>query len=210
VWHHYHGPVDPSGKAVVALLDTGVDAAHPDLAGKLVPGASFVEGADPNVDSYGHGTWLAGIVAAETDNSLGIAGIGYEGVEIMPVTVLGSDGFGYYSDIVRGVVYAAAAAANVLIMAFSNPGYSAGLQAAIDYAWSKGAVLVAANGNDGSSAPTYPAGDRGVMRVSNTTPTDGLAPDSNYGSDTFLGAPGTEIVTTAPGDTYTSMTGTSA
>src|SRR5439155_17006762 len=92
----------------------------------------------------------------------------------------------------------------------SNPGYSASLQAAIDYAWSKGVVLVAATGNDASSVTSFPAGDRGVIGVSNTDQNDALNASSNYGADTFLGAPGTEILTTAAGGGYSSVTGTSA
>ena len=96
-------------------------------------------------------------------------------------------------------------------MSFSNPGYSASLQAAIDYAWSQDIVVVAATGNDGSlrRAP-IPAGDRGVIGVSNTDQTDALNASSNYGQDTFLAAPGTDILTTAAGGGYASITGTSA
>ncbi len=78
-------------------------------------------------------------------------------------------------------------------MSFSNPGYSASLQAAVDYAWSKNVVLVAATGNDSSSTPTFPAGDRGVVGVSSTDLTDGLSSSSNYGADTFLAAPGENV-----------------
>ncbi len=109
----------------------------------------------------------------------------------MPVTVLGADGTGQDSDIIEGVVYAAEHDADVILMAFSNPGYSEMLQAAIDYAWDEGAVLVAATGNDGSSSPQFPAGDRGVIGVSNTDQNDALAGSSNYGQAVFLGAPGT-------------------
>ena len=86
----------------------------------------------------------------------------------MPVTVLGADGTGQDSDIIAGVVWAADHGADVILMSFSNPGYSTALQAAIDYAWSKDVVLVAATGNGGSADPTYPAGDTGVVGVSST------------------------------------------
>ena len=99
---------------------------------------------------------MAGIVAAETDNGIGIAGVGYAGVTVMPVTVLGADGLGQDSDIIEGVVWAADHGADVILMAFSASGYSSALQAAIDYAWSQGVVLVAATGNDGSSTPHVP------------------------------------------------------
>ena len=161
---------------------------------------------DPN----GHGTWMAGIIAAATDNGTGIAGVGYAGVRVMPVTVLDADGLGQDSDIIEGVVWAVQHGADVINMSFSNPGYSASLQAAIDYAWAHDVVVVAATGNDGSSSVTFPAGDRGVVGVSATDPSDALAPSSNYGADTFLAAPGVDILTTAPGGGSTSITGTSA
>src|SRR4029077_19970283 len=127
-----------------------------------------------------------------------------------PVTVLDASGLGQDSDIIAGIVWATDHGADVINMSFSNPGYSAALQAAIDYAWAHGVVLVAATGNDGSSAASYPAGDRGVIGVSNTDQNDALNPSSNYGVDTFLGAPGTDILTTAVDGGTTSITGTSA
>ena len=153
---------------------------------------------------------MAGIVAAETDNGTGIAGVGYAGVRVMPVTVLGADGTGQDSDIIEGVVWAADHGADVILMAFSNPGYSASLQAAVDYAWSHGVVIVAATGNDGSSTPTYPAGDEGVVGVSATNASDNLAGFSNSGADTFIGAPGVNIPATQTGGGVTSIDGTSA
>ena len=153
---------------------------------------------------------MAGIIAARTDNGSGIAGIGFAGVKVMPVTVLDSDGLGQDSDIIAGVVWAVDHGADVINMSFSNPGYSASLQAAIDYAWAHNVVVVAATGNDGSSTVTFPAGDRGVIGVSNTDQDDALNASSNYGADTFLGAPGTDIVTIAAGGGTSSVTGTSA
>ena len=99
------------------------------------------------------------------------------------------NGQGQDSDIIQGVVWAVDHGADVINMSFSNPGYSAALQAAIDYAWAHNVVVVAATGNDGSSTSTFPAGDRGVIGVSNTDQTDALNASSNYGADTFLGAP---------------------
>ena len=83
---------------------------------------------------------MAGIIAADTNNGSGIAGVGYAGVKVMPVTVLDADGDGPDSDIIEGVVWAADHGADVILMSFSNPGYSPALQAAVDYAWSKGVV----------------------------------------------------------------------
>ena len=209
-WDQLHGSAAIAGTATVAILDTGVDGSHPDLDGVLLPGASVLDGSDGWTDPNGHGTWMAGIVAAETDNGLGVAGTAYAGVSILPVTVLGADGTGQDSDIIAGVVHAADAGADVILMAFSNPGYSAALQAAIDYAWASGAVLVAATGNDGSAGATFPAGDRGVIGVASTDAADELAASSNHGAAAFMAAPGVSIVTTGAGGGVATISGTSA
>ena len=184
--------------------------AIPDLTGQLVGGTSLVAGADATDDPNGHGTAMAGIIAAATDNGIGVAGIGFDGVRVMPVTVLDADGLGQDSDIIEGIVWAVDHGADVINLSFSNPGFSAALQAAVDYAWGRDVVVVAATGNDGSSAPTYPAGDRGVIGVSNTDRSDSLHATSNRGAATFLGAPGTSISTLRAGGGTTSVTGTSA
>jgi hypothetical protein len=217
-WDALHAQGLPTGSATVAILDTGVDANQPDLQGRLLPGQSFVDGSPANTDPHGHGTWMAGIVAAATDNGTGIAGIGGDGVRVLPITVLGADGTGLDSAVIAGIVAAVDGGADVILMAFSNPGYSPALQAAIDYAWADDGVLVAASGNDGVSTPTYPAGDRGVMGIASTDQADQLAADSNHGPQTFLAAPGVDILTTAAGadsdpqtdDEYRSVSGTSA
>ncbi len=210
-WDEVYGSVSPSGSATVAVLDTGVDAGHPDLASNVLPGTSMLDpGANGTTDPNGHGTEMAGIVAASTDNGEGMAGIGYAGVSVMPVTVLDAQGVGQDGDIVGGVIWAADHGADVILMAFSSPDFSPSLQEAIDYAWSKGAVLVGAAGNDGSSAAHFPAGDRGVVGVANTDESDALNASTNYGDAAFLAAPGTGIYTTGTGGGYTSITGTSA
>src|SRR4029450_1163754 len=134
---------------------------------------------------------------------------GYAGVHIMPVTVLDANGEGQDSDVIAGVIWAADHGADVILMAFSAPEFSQNLQDAIDYAWSKGAVVVAAVGNTASADPTFPAGDRGVMGVAATDPTDSLAYFSNAGQAVFIAAPGVEIQTTAIGDAYEIVSGTS-
>ena len=128
----------------------------------------------------------------------------------MPVTVLDENGLGSDSDVINGVVYATQHGANVILMAFSNPGYSTSLQKAVDYAWAHGVVLVAATGNDGTSTVNYPAGDRSVVGVSSTNLSDSLSSSSNYGADTFLAAPGEGVLSTQAGGGYGSISGTSA
>src|SRR5207244_6869713 len=102
-WDQVYGSVTPSGTSTIAILDTGVDASHPDLAGKVLSGYSAFAGSDPLTDPNGHGTWMAGIVAAATNNGTGVAGVAYAGVSIMPVQVLDSTGVGQDSDIINGV-----------------------------------------------------------------------------------------------------------
>jgi hypothetical protein len=209
-WDQVFGVITPTGSAKVALLDTGVDAFHPELAGKVVPGTSILDGSNGMTDPSGHGTWLAGIIAAQTDTTEGIAGVAYAGVQIMPVTVLNANGEGMDSDVIAGVIWAVDHGADVILMAFSNPGFSPNLQDAIDYAWSRGVVLVAAAGNDASSDPHFPAGDRGVMGVAATDPTDALAWFSNSGQAVFIAGPGTDIQTTDINGNYIVISGTSA
>ncbi|HVE46190.1 MAG TPA: S8 family serine peptidase, partial [Acidimicrobiales bacterium] len=208
-WDAARDTVAPAGSATIAVLDTGV-APVADLEGRLVPGYTAFPNTDPQVDANGHGTALATIAAAAADNSAGIAGVGYAaGVKVMPVRVLDDSGLGQDSDVIAGVVHAADNGADVILMGFSAPGFSQSLQDAVDYAWSKGAVLVAATGNAGSTEPTYPAGDAKVVGVSATDQNDGLWPSSNSGASAFLGAPGVEIGAVAPGGGTTSITGTS-
>jgi hypothetical protein len=209
-WDQVFGTITPTGSATVAVLDTGVDSSHDELAGKLITCASILDGSDCTSDPHGHGTWLAGIVAANTDNNNGIAGVGYNGVKIMPVTVLNADGIGQDSAIIAGVIWAVENGADVILMGFSNPGFSQNLQDAIDYAWENNVVLVASTGNDGISDPTFPAGDRGVIGVSATDISDNLVSFSNYGQDVFLAAPGLDIETTDTSNSFISISGTSS
>jgi len=212
-WPALYSTQTPTGSATLALLDTGVDGTHPDLAGRLIPGASFPggvpDGTDGLIDPSGHGTRLAGLIAAVADNGEGIAGVAYAGVKVMPVTVLDADGVGPDSAIVAGIVWAADHGADVILMGFSSPEPSAHLQDAIDYAWGKGAVLVAATGNDGLATPTWPAASRGVIGVSATDADDALADFSNRGAEVFLAAPGVALATTVGPDGYTAVSGTS-
>src|SRR5436853_620560 len=202
---------DASSNATVAVLDTGVDASQPDLQSIVVPGTDIVDGTgDGKTDPNGHGTEMAGIVAAATDNNEGIAGIGYSGVNVMPVTVLGADGTGLDSDVINGVVWATQHGADVILMSFSNPGYSPALQSAINWAWGQGVVLVAAVGNDGSSTLNFPAGDHGVVGVGSTGIGDIPSIFSNTGPDVFLAAPGENILATDASGGYSSVSGTSA
>lgn len=183
----------------IAVLDTGVDAGVGDLAGR-VTGATN----DPN----GHGTALASIAAAAVDGA-GIDGVA-PGAQILSIAVLDADGVGRDSDVVAGIVEAADAGADVILMGFSGPTFSQALQDAVDYAWAQGSVLVAAAGNDGSSALAYPAANAKVVGVAASDEGDGLWSGSNTGDHLSVAAPGVGIVAGAVGGGTRSVTGTSA
>lgn len=207
-WDLAYGVVSIGGTATIAVLDTGVDAGHPDLSGLMVGGQSFT-GGNPNSDPDGHGTGTAGIAAAAVNNGSGLAGVAYSGARISSVQVLQPGGIGYDTDVVAGVLWAADNGASVILMPFSSPDYSAALADALAYASNKGVVLVAATGNAGSSAPSYPAGMPNVIGVAATDQNDHLAANSNTGS-AAVGAPGVGMYTTSPGGGYSTMSGTSA
>src|SRR5579864_7980047 len=117
---------------------------------------------------------------------------------------MGADGSGLDSDVVSGVLWAADNGANVILMGFSSPEYSAALSDALAYAWSKGVVLVAATGNGGTSAVSYPSGMPNVIGVASTDQNDNVDPSSNTGS-AAVAAPGVGIYTTLPGGGYGSV-----
>jgi subtilisin family serine protease len=207
-WAPAYSGIPIAGSATIAILDTGIDATHPDLAGRVSAGQSFV-GGEPNSDANGHGTALAGIAAANVNNGIGIAGVAYAGVNVASVQVLGADGVGTDGDVVAGLLWAADNGASVVLMAFSSADYSQALADAVNYAWSHGVVLIAATGNNGSSAYTYPAGMANVVGVTATDESDNVASASNTGSAS-VAAPGVGIVTAAAGGAYTTISGTSA
>src|SRR5438034_5469641 len=187
-WDNAYGSTTISGISTVAVLDTGVQSSDVPAG----PGWSAF-GTDPNSDPNGHGTWVSSIAAATVDNGDGIAGVGFEGMNVMPVQVLDANGTGQDSDIIAGLVWAADHNADVAVMAFSNPGYSSALQDAVNYAWNHGVVVVAAAGNDGGTSPNYPAGDAKVVGVGATDQTDSLWSGSNSSAAVFITAPGVGI-----------------
>jgi subtilisin family serine protease len=178
-----------AGNLVVAVLDTGVDAGHPDLSGAILPGSNLVDLAAGPVDDNGHGTAVAGIIAARTDNHLGIAGICWT-CSILPIKVLGADGTGDTGQVAAGIVRAAAAGARVISMSLGGPADDQTLDDAISYAAGKGAILVAAAGNNGTSAPFYPAANPDVIGVAATNESDHVYPWSNFGPWVQIAAPG--------------------
>ncbi|MGK5678065.1 S8 family serine peptidase [Actinoplanes sp. URMC 104] len=195
----------------VAVVDSGVDAAHSDLAGQVLPGADFITGTEGTaVDPHGHGTHVAGTIAALTANGTGVAGVA-PNARILPVRVLGADGSGYMSDVANGIAYAADHGADVINMSISSTTQVAAVSNAVAYARSKGVVVVAAAGNARAqgSPVSYPAADPGVVAVAATTSADTVAGFSTRGGYVDLSAPGTDILSTYPGERYVRMNGTS-
>jgi subtilisin family serine protease len=193
---------------VVAVLDTGVQLDHPDLASRLVPGIDVVNSDAVAADDHGHGTMVAGIVAAQTDNGAGVAGVTWRG-RIMPVKVLDSMGSGTDADVAQGITWAADHGADVVNLSLGGPGSSKVLQAAVDHAVAKGAVVVAAAGNESTDEPHWPAAANGVVAVGATTANNTLASFSNFGAWVDLVAPGVGIASTALGGGYATASGTS-
>ena len=200
--------VSSGAGVVVAVVDTGVDASHPDLQGSVLPGYDFVNAdADPQ-DDHGHGTRMSGVIAAHRNNLEGIAGIAPDAA-ILPVKALDASGSGAYSDVAAGITYAVDQGARVVNLSIAGAVQSDLLQDAIDYARAHEVVVVAAAGNWGSNAPAYPAATRGAVAVAAIDQYDAHPSFSNSGGWISFAAPGVDIVTTTLGNGYSSSSGTS-
>jgi subtilisin family serine protease len=219
----------------VAVIDTGADCNHPDfmnlggfstnsaLGGQLlwssseaiVP-TSIANPACSWLDDHGHGTHVAGIVAAATNNNRGVASLGYA-LQVIVYRAVGTDGTGIDSNIAAAIASATDAGASVISMSFGAPGYSQTIQTALNYAWQHNVVVVAAAGNDSAAEPFFPAGGAHVVGISATDNTNQRAAFSNFGPIVSIAAPGNLIYSTVPtyaGTTlgflnYTRLSGTS-
>ena len=219
-WNTVKG--DPS--VVVAVMDTGLDHNHPDLApnawtnpGEIpgngidddhngyvddVYGWDFAYGDnDPN-DNYGHGTSCAGIVAAAQDNSLGMSGVAPK-CKLVGIKAANDSGYFYDSANVPAFLYIADMGFRVVSMSFYADQVTPAERDAVDYCWSKNVVLVAAAGNDTRVMPYYPGAYEHVISVAATDGADNRAWFSNYGSWVDVAAPGVSLVATVPGGGYT-------
>jgi len=214
---------------IIGIIDTGVDWGHPDLVDKIInTGYDFVNDDNDAMDDNGHGSHVAGIAAASTDNEVGIASIAWN-CKILPVKVLQSNGYGTYSDVANGVTYAANNGANIINLSLGGYAESYVLRDALENAYTT-AVIVAAAGNDGTThlpgtpwTPFYPAawsfvigvGASGMFYDKQTdTWYEGVASFSNGGLNTDLYAPGVNIYSTIPlfhphSYSYASWNGTS-
>uniref|UniRef100_A0A832DI14 T9SS type A sorting domain-containing protein n=1 Tax=Ignavibacterium album TaxID=591197 RepID=A0A832DI14_9BACT len=224
---------------VIGIVDTGVDWDHPDLAANIwtnwseIPdngidddnngyiddvrgwdfgGLSGTPDNNPMEDQPDHGTHVAGIASAVTDNGIGVASIGFK-CKLMPVKTTRNDSRGPNGPYVvygyEGIVYAADNGAKVINCSWGGNGYSLLGQETINYATAQGSLVVAAAGNSNSTDSHYPSSYKGVLSVVSTTSTDTKSSFSNYGYTVDLSAPGSSIYNTWQNDTYATLSGTS-
>ena len=225
-----------SSQIVVAVIDTGVDYTHPDLAANIWKntdeiagngrdddgngfvddyyGFNFTNSTSSPLDDNGHGTHVAGIIGAVSNNSRGVAGVNWN-VQIMSLKFMTSTGSGYTSSAVNAIYYAVNNGAKIINNSWGGGGYDQSLATALQYAQSKGVIVVNAAGNSGTnvdSSPYYPASFNysNVITVAATDSSNKLASYSNYGAGTVdIAAPGSSIMSTYSNGRYATMSGTS-
>lgn len=204
---------DSAAGVTVAVIDTGIDRSHPDLSGNIIGGYSAVAYTTNYKDDHGHGTHVAGTVAA-SDNLFGVVGVGPK-ASLLGVKVLDSSGSGWVSDIIEGVDWAVANGADVINMSLGGSSYLSAFQSAIDRANAAGVVVVAAAGNSGPGNDTvdYPGAYQGVIAVSAVDYYNGVASFSSRGPQVDIAAPGVSVRSTywtpRRGSGYADMSGTS-
>ncbi|SNQ60607.1 S8 family peptidase [Candidatus Methanoperedens nitratireducens] len=202
----------------VAILDTGIQSNHPDLINNIKGGVNFAGRPDGSTnprywtDKNGHGTHVAGIVAAVGDNDIGVIGVAPE-AHLYAVKVLNNAGSGYTSDIIQGLQWAADNA-QIASMSFGSSYYNQAEKDAIDAARAKGLILIAAAGNSGDGNPStnnvgYPARYNNVIAVAATNSNDVVASWSSDGLEVDVSAPGVDILSTYKGSSYAYLSGTS-
>lgn len=191
----------------IAILDTGVDSTHPDLASNMVPGWNTYDNNADTSDVYGHGTKVAGTAAMAANNSMGSVGVAW-GAKIMPVRISAPDGnVAYWSTVAQGIYWAADHGAKVVNISYSGVSGSSTVQSAAQYLRNKGGVVVVSAGNTGGLLG-YAASDSMLVAAA-TDSNDQRASWSSYGSYVDISAPGVNIYTTLRGGGYGNVSGTS-
>lgn len=203
---------------LIAILDTGVDYAHDDLAGKLRADIDrdFVNDDDDAQDDNGHGTHVAGIAAAATNNAQGVVGVGW-GAEVVSLKVLNNKGRGSLADIITAIYYATDQGAHIINMSLSTSAdydlpcsQVPAMVEALEYAYNHGVLVVVASGNDSADAArVIPANCPYVLTVAATDSSDAITSFSNYGDVVDMAAPGKNIYSTYLGNRYQFLSGTS-
>ena len=192
---------------IIAVLDTGINQTHIDLAGKLIANINFTR--SPTADDVnGHGTHVAGIIGAIANNGTGIAGLAYN-CSLMSVKVADDRGRCDGAAVAKGIIWAVDHGAKVIniSLTLSNPPQA--LEDAVNYAWNQGVVVVAASGNYVDDVPLYPACYSNCIAVAATDASDSLAFGSGHNDWVDVAAPGVDIYSTLPSDKYGIASGTS-
>jgi len=190
----------------IAVLDTGIDSTHPDLAPNLVPGWNVYDNNADTTDVNGHGTWVAGVAAMVANNAKGSAGVAW-GAKIMPVRIADANAYAYWSTVAQGIYWAADHGAKVVNISYNGVSGSSTVQSAAQYLRSKGGVVVVAAGNSGGLESI--AANDALLSVAATDQNDARASFSSYGAYVDLAAPGVSVYTTTVGGGYANASGTS-
>lgn len=192
---------------IIAVLDTGIDREHEDLAGRVVGEVNFTD--SPTIsDIYGHGTHVAGIIAAMANNGIGIAGLAYD-CRLLNVKVADDGGWVTSESLAKGIIWAVDHGARVINMSLYLLEPSVEVERAVEYAWGKGALLVASSGNFLGNRVAYPAYYEKCLAVAATDARDEVTLWSGSGDWVEVAAPGVAIYSTLPGNSYQALSGTS-
>lgn len=193
----------------IAVLDTGVDNTLVDLAHVVLmnEGRNYIDRNELPMDDHGHGTHVAGIIAAEANNGYSMEGIN-QYTKILPIKVLDTDGAGNNENIALGIMYAVNQGADVINLSLGGS-YSRTLESALKYAYDNKVAVIVASGNDGLQGLSYPASSKYVISVGATNALDVVADYSNYGKKLDVVAPGTNIPSLVPNGNVTYLSGTS-
>ncbi|WP_179886479.1 S8 family serine peptidase [Bacillus sp. es.034] len=213
-WHHQTiesertwDQTQGSPDVVVAVIDNGVDVDHTEFAGRIVAPYDTVNNTT-TMTKGDHGTHVAGIIGSSMDNWTGVTGVAPE-TAIMPIDAFFNEESAYSSDVIEGIYYAVNNGADIINMSLGSYQYSSVYNDAIQYAYNNGVVVVAAGGNEDTSASHYPSSYPNVISVASTTEYDTKSSFSNYGYDIDIAAPGSSILSTLPYNDYDYMSGTS-
>lgn len=190
----------------IAILDSGVDATHPDLQSRLVPGWNFYDDNSNTADVHGHGTAVAGAAAASTNNAAGVAAVAGE-ARIMPVRIADANAYAYWSTVAQGVTWAADNGARVINISYVGVAGSSTVRSAAQYAKDRGGLVVVCAGNNAKDEGISPTTT--MIPVSATDGSDNKTSWSSWGSFVATSAPGANIWTTTRGGGYQAWNGTS-
>lgn len=190
----------------IAILDTGVDSNHPDLAANIVPGWNVYNNNADTTDVHGHGTKTAGVAAASANNGIGSAGVAWS-ASIMPIRIADANAYAYFSTMASGIRWAADNGAKIANISYSGAAGSLTVQSAANYMRSKGGIVVVSAGNTGGYL-NYAASDS-LLAIAATSSSDVRASWSSYGPFVDFAAPGVSIYTTTRGGSYGYVSGTS-